>query len=95
MSARVAAATGNKADYIKQRAFDKNHYKKMVISYLKKFGEAKREDIDKLLFDKISDALDEKQKRNRIGNLLFEMSHKDNTIFATGPRRTAVWVLRY
>ena len=95
VSARVAAATGDKADYIKQRAFDKNHYKKMVVSYLKKFGEAKREDIDKLLLDKISDALDEKQKRNRIGNLLFEMSHKDNTIFATGPRRTAVWVLRH
>jgi ATP-dependent DNA helicase RecG len=94
VSARVAAVTGEKADYIRQRAFDKEHYKKMVISYLKKFGEAKREDIEKLLLDKISDALNEKQKRNRVGNLLFEMSHKDNTIFATGPRRTAVWVLR-
>lgn len=95
MSARVAAATGDKADYIKQRAFDKNHYKKMVVSYLKKFGEATRKDIDKLLLDKISDALDEKQKRNRIRNLLFEMSHKDKIIFANGPRRTAVWVLRH
>jgi ATP-dependent DNA helicase RecG len=95
VSARVAAVTGDKADYIRQRAFDKEHYKKMVISYLNKFGEAKREDIDKLLLDKISDALDEKQKRNRIGNLLFEMSHKDKTIFAVGPRRTAVWVLRH
>ncbi|OEU58161.1 MAG: transcriptional regulator [Desulfuromonadales bacterium C00003096] len=95
VSARVAAVTGDKADYIRQRAFDKEHYKKMVISYLNKFGEAKREDIDKLLLDKISDALDEKQKRNRIRNLLFEMSHKDNTIFANGPRRTAVWVLRH
>jgi len=95
VSARVAAATGDKADYIKQRAFDKNHYKKMVVSYLKKFGEATRKDIDKLLLDKISDALDEKQKRNRIRNLLFEMSHKDNTIFAKGPRRTAVWMLRH
>jgi ATP-dependent DNA helicase RecG len=94
VSAKVAAVTGDKADYIRQRAFDKDHYKKMVLSYLKKFGEAKREDIDKLLLDKISDALDEKQKRNRIANLLFEMSHKDNTIFATGPRRTAIWVLR-
>jgi len=95
VSARIAAVTGDKADYIRQRAFDKEHYKKMIISYLKKFGEAKREDIDKLLLDKISDALDEKQKRNRIGNLLFEMSHKDNTILAVGPRKTAVWVLRH
>lgn len=66
----------------------------MAISYLEKFGEAKGEDVDKLLLDTISDALDEKQKRNRVGNLLFEMSHKDNIIFATGPRRTAVWMLR-
>lgn len=94
VSAKVAAVTGDKAGYIRQRAFDKDHYKKMVLSYLKKFGEAKREDIDKLLLDKISDALDEKQKRNRIANLLFEMSHKDNTIFATGPKRTAIWMLR-
>ncbi len=95
VSARVAAATGDKADYIKQRAFDKNYYKEMIVSYLKKFGEATRKDLDKLLLDKISDALDEKQKRNRIRNLLFEMSHKDNTIFAKGPRRTAVWMLRH
>ena len=47
-----------------------------------------------LLMDKLSDALDEKQKRNRIANLLFEMSHKDKTIVATGPRKFAVWRLR-
>ena len=50
VSAEVAAATETKADYIKKRAFDKEHYKKMVVAYLKKFGEAKREDIDKLLW---------------------------------------------
>ena len=65
----------------------------MIIKYLDQFGGAKREDIDRLLRDKISDALDEKQKRNRIGNLLFEMSHKDKTIVARGPRKSAVWHL--
>jgi len=55
--------------------------------------EAKREDIDKLLLDKLSDALNSKQKRSRVGNLLFEMSHKDNTIKAFGPRKSAVWRL--
>ena len=93
VSARVAAITGEKAIYIKYRAFDKVHYKKLIIAWLEKFGGAKREDIDKLLMDKLSDALDEKQKRNRIANLLFEMSHKDKTIMATGPRKFAVWRL--
>ncbi|SPD75410.1 Predicted transcriptional regulator [uncultured Desulfobacterium sp.] len=93
VSAKIASVTGDKAAYIRHRAFDKEHYKKMVIAYLEQFGGAKRGDIDKLLMDKISDALGEKQKQNRIANLLFEMSHKDKTIYATGPRRSAVWKL--
>jgi ATP-dependent DNA helicase RecG len=94
VSAKVAAVTGEKATYIKQRAFDKEHYKKMVISYLEEFGGAKRDDIDKLLLDKLSDTLSEKQKRKRVGNLLYEMSHKDESIAATGPRKSALWRLR-
>jgi ATP-dependent DNA helicase RecG len=86
--------TGEKATYIKQRAFNKEHYKKMVISYLEEFGEAKRDDIDKLLLDKLSDTLSEKQKRKRVDNLLYEMSHKDESIAATGPRKSALWRLR-
>jgi ATP-dependent DNA helicase RecG len=66
----------------------------MILSYLEKFHEAKREDIDKILMDKLSDALDGQQKRRRIGNLLFEMSHKDESIIAVGARRGAVWQLR-
>ena len=73
VSAAVAAATETKADYIRNRAFDKEHYQKMVVNYLQKFGEAKREDIDKLLLDKLSDALDDKQKRNYIINLMQAM----------------------
>ena len=94
VSAKIAAVTGEKATYIKQRAFDKEHYKKMVISYLEEFGEAKRDDIDKLLLDKLSDTLSKKQKRKRVGNLLYEMSHKDESIAATGPRKSALWRLR-
>lgn len=94
VSAHIAAVTGEKANYIKHRAFDKDHYKKMILSYLEKFHEAKREDIDKLLLDKLSDALGGQQKRRRIGNLLFEMSHRDGSIVAVGSRRRAVWRLR-
>jgi len=92
VSAEVAAATETQADYIKKRAFDKDHYKKMVVAYLTKFGEAKREDIDKLLLDKLSDALDEDQKRNFIMNLLQEMRRqKEVTVKGKGPG--AVWQL--
>jgi ATP-dependent DNA helicase RecG len=86
VSAEVAAATESKADYIKKRAFDKAHYKKMVAAYLEKFSEAKREDINKLLLGKLSDALNEKQKRVFIMNLLQEM-RREGTILPVGAQR--------
>ena len=73
VSAAVAAATETKADYIRKRAFDKQHYLKMVQEYLAKFGTATRADFDKLMLDKISDALSQAQKRNFVTNLLQEM----------------------
>jgi ATP-dependent DNA helicase RecG len=76
VSATIAAAAESKADYIKHRAFDKEHYMKMIVAYLRKFGRAKREEIDKLLLDKVSDALTEKQKSNWVRNLLQEMRRK-------------------
>ncbi len=92
VSANVAAVTGKKADYIKHRAFDKDHYKKMVHSYLEEFGEAKREDLDKLLLDKISDALTPEQKKNFVTNLLQEMKN-DGTVHPEGTTRWAKWLL--
>lgn len=68
------------------------HYKKMVVAYLTKFGEAKREDIDKLLIDKLSDALDDQQKRNFITNLLQEM-RKDGVLEREGSNRWTKWHL--
>ncbi len=73
VSAEVAMATETQEDYIRKRAFDKAHYKQMVISFLEKFGEAKRCQLDNLLLEKISDALTDQQKANWVRNLLQEM----------------------
>lgn len=64
----------------------------MVVAYLTKFGEAKREDIDKLLIDKLLDALDEAQKRNFIHNLLQDM-RKDGVLDREGTSRWTKWRL--
>ncbi|MEK6284360.1 MAG: RNA-binding domain-containing protein [Acidobacteriota bacterium] len=92
VSARVAAATGDKAAYIKHRAFDKAHYKSMVISYLERFGEASRPEMDRLLVEKLSDVLDEMQKRNFVTNLLQEMK-REKLVRPQGATRAAKWVL--
>ncbi len=73
VSAEVAAATETKADYIRKRAFDKQHYMKMIESYLKRFQVATRADFDQLILEKVSDALTTDQKKNLVTNLLQEM----------------------
>jgi ATP-dependent DNA helicase RecG len=93
VSAEVAAATETRADYIKKRAFDKEHYKKMVLAYLDQYGHATTEEIRKLLRDKVSDALSAPQKLNWIRNLLGFMSREDGTIRHEGPKRGGRWVL--
>ena len=81
VSASVAEVTGEKATYIKNRAFDKAYYKDLVINFIKEYNKASREDIDALIIEKLSNTLNEKQKRTKIRNLLYEMSKKDNSIF--------------
>ncbi len=73
VSAEIAAATETKADYIRKRAFDKQHYKKLVENYLRKFHLATRADLDKLLLKNLSEALNDEQKKNFVTNLLQEM----------------------
>lgn len=93
VAAKIAAVTGDKASYIKNRAFDKEHYKKMIIAFIKEYRAASRQDINNLIIDKLSDALDEKQRRNKITNLLSEMAKKDKTIRNTGSDKKPNWIL--
>lgn len=90
VSAEIAAAIESKEEYIRNRAFDKDHYKKMIVAYLEKFGEGTRVQIDRLLKDKLSDALQAKQQRQFIKNLLQEMK-REGTICPDGTTRWAKW----
>lgn len=92
VSKNIAAATDTKAEYIKNRSFDKQYFKDMVIGYLEEFGEAKRKDIDTLLMVKVSTAMDSKQKRKFITNLLQEM-RRSNQITVVGRGTKAKWIL--
>ena len=93
VSAKIAAVTDNKSGYIKNLAFDDDYYKDLIISYLKKYKTASRKDIDDLLRDKLSDALEPKQKTNKIRNLIFAMSHRDKAIVNKGNKRKPIWVI--
>lgn len=93
VSAKVAAITDNRSGYIKNRAFDDEYYKDLIISYLKKYKSASRKDLGNLLQDKLSDTLEPVQKANKIRNIIFAMSGKDRTIVNQGNKRNPIWVL--
>lgn len=93
VSAFIANATATKADYIHTRAQDNTYYQKLVIDYLQTFETATRKDIDKLLWNKISEALDELQKLKKIDNLLTFMRNK-HKIQNIGSRRSPIWKLK-
>ena len=92
VSAAVAAVTGKKADYIRTRAFDNDHYHKMIRDYIVKYGQASREEIDKLILDKLSDALSEDQKKKKVGNLLSALRAK-GVIYNAGSKTAPQWKL--
>ncbi|MCB9304337.1 MAG: putative DNA binding domain-containing protein [Lewinellaceae bacterium] len=93
VSSSVARVTGKKAAYIKNKAFDDEHYKRMIIEFIKKFGSASRQEADQLLFDKLSDLLSPKQKRSKVGNLLSAL-RMEGIIENTGSTSKPKWVLR-
>jgi ATP-dependent DNA helicase RecG len=92
VAAHIASATGEKVQYIKNRAFDDTHYKKLIVEYLRKYPHASRHDLDSLLLGKLSDILTESQKCNKVKNLIASMS-KAGTIRNTGARGHPKWVL--
>lgn len=92
VSAVVAAATASKADYIRTRGQDDEFYAKLITDYLAKFGEASRADINKLLLDKLSEALTEKQKGNKISTLLTKL-RRQGTIVNAGSDTAPSWQL--
>lgn len=80
ISARVARQSGDKAEYIRNRGFDDQHYKGLICEYIEKFGEARRADIDRLLLDKLPDVLDERQKANKVRNLLQALKNQGDIV---------------
>ncbi|MFN5183530.1 MAG: RNA-binding domain-containing protein [Bacteroidota bacterium] len=93
ISVNVAKATGEKEQYIKNRGFKDDHYKKMIIDYIKQYGSATKANIDNLILDILPSVLDEKKKANKVRNLVYALSKKDKLIVNKGTGRYPVWIL--
>jgi len=90
VSASVAKATDSKATYIRMRAQDDDYYAKLIMDYLQQYEHASKKEIQQLLLNKLSDALTEKQKSNKINNLLTKL-RLSGRIFNSGSDAASSW----
>lgn len=92
-TAELAVKTEKTEEYLEHKAFDDAFYIQQVLSYLCLKGKASREDIRKLLKDKLSTLLSEEQKERKIGNLLSVTMRGKGLIESVGKGWNAVWCL--
>ncbi len=93
VAAHIAAATDDRAQYIKNKAFDTDHYQQLILKFLVQYKSATRQDIDKLIMNKLSEILNPTQKRNKIGNLLSTMK-RIGLIENQGSDKNPKWICK-
>jgi len=93
VSLSVADVIDERPQYTKNKAMDDQYYKDLIIRYLQQFESGKKADFVKLLSDKLSDVLDDKQKAHKVRNLLMSMSRSGLIIHVGENQRTGSWGL--
>jgi ATP-dependent DNA helicase RecG len=95
VSGRVAAATGGQAQHIRKRGFDNRYYRDLLVELIREHGPIGPAVITELFMDKLPDSLNEDQKRDKIRNLTYDLSHRKNLIENVGSRgAAALWKIR-
>ena len=92
ISAQIAEATDQRAEYIKNRRLKDEHYKRLVLDFITQYGKVLKKDVDRLLLDILPVVLSEDQKKNKIKNLIQVMHKKDKTIENQGTTRNPIWI---
>lgn len=89
---KVAQKAGQKAAYSKNKAFDKGYYLDFIVKAISQHGSVERSDVDDLLWKKLPDWMDDKQRKIKINNLLSEL-RKKKIIENKGTFKMPQWVL--
>jgi ATP-dependent DNA helicase RecG len=93
ISLNIAKSVDERAQYTKNKAMDDKYYRDLMVNYLEQFGSGSKSDFIKLLSDKLSDVLSDKQKEGKVKYLLATLK-KDGAIKRSdGNHRTGAWVL--
>ncbi len=93
VSKTVARITGKKSDYTKNKGLDNEYYKNLIVKFIEQHRQASRKEIDELLWTKLPEILTEKQKVNKVNNLLAVLSRK-KVIFNAGTDNNPSWKIK-
>jgi len=89
---KVVQKTGQKASYTNNKALDKQYYLELIVRSIKQHKSLSRKDVDELLWNKLPEWMDEKQRKNKIKNLLSELS-RNKKIKNEGSFRKSKWII--
>jgi len=92
VSSWVADATGEKARHIRDGGLDNQYYKDLLLKLIAEHGPVNRKEIDELLWEKLPEVLSERQKKDKIHNLISYLAAKER-IRNEGTNRSSKWVL--
>lgn len=81
---------GLKTNYIKNKSFDDDYYKKLIIDYITQFGKATRKELMALLENKLPETFSETQRFDKVTNLLSSLKKKNIIYF----NKNREWVLK-
>jgi len=87
----LAALAGQKAQHIRNRGLDSRYYRDMIVELVREHQPVSREDIDRLLLDKLPEVLTDEQKLSKVHNLISSLSGK--AIRNAGTRQSSRWIL--
>ena len=81
---------GLNTNYIKNKSFDDDYYKKLIIDYITQFGKATRKELTALLENKLPETFSETQRFDKVTNLLSSLKKKNIIYF----NKNREWVLK-
>jgi len=89
----ISQATEKKAEYSKNKAFNKQQYFEWILKSIHEHGSMSRKDIDELLWNMLPAWMNAEQKSNRVKNLLTELRINEK-IVNEGSDKNSVWILK-
>ena len=93
LSASVSETIGEQSQYVKNKAFNDQYYRDLIVKYLEQYGSAKKRDVRELLWDKLPKVMDDKQKESKVKNLLAKMRRMGIITTDSENQQKSSWIL--